>query len=214
MTLALVIAGTGTDVGKTVFAAALTSAMGGVYWKPVQAGTNGETDSEAVRRLAALRPDKILPEAYRLRLAASPHHAAACEGIEISPHRLTLPQTEAPLVIEAAGGLAVPLTNTLLQIDMIALWQRPVILVAATALGTINHSLLSIEALKARRIAILGIAFVGDDNAASQSAICTFGGVKHLGRLPYLELLTPSTLRAAFAANFNVADILGLAGSP
>jgi len=97
---------------------------------------------------------------------------------------------------------------------MIARWQRPVILVAGTALGTINHSLLSIEALKARRIPILGMAFVGDENAASQSAICTFGGVKQLGRLPFLEPLTPAALKAAFAANFSVTDILGLGGGP
>ena len=212
MNQTIVIAGTDTDVGKTVFAAALAAAIGASYWKPVQAGLEGETDSEAVRRLAALSPDRVLPEAYRLATPASPHTAAEIDGIEIDPAQLTPPATKAPLLVEAAGGLAVPLTRALLQIDVIATWRVPVILVAATRLGTINHTLLSIEALKRRGIVILGVAFTGPPAPNAVAAIAGIGGVKALGTLPRLEPLTPEGLHAAFAQNFSVPQILGLGG--
>ncbi|MBL8881943.1 MAG: ATP-dependent dethiobiotin synthetase BioD [Hyphomicrobium sp.] len=210
MSQAIVIAGTDTDVGKTVFAAALTAAMGACYWKPVQAGLAGETDSEIVRRLGGLPPDRVLPEAYRLNTAASPHYAAARDGIEIDAAALNPPCTSAPLVIECAGGLAVPLTRKVLQIDVLARWRLPVVLVASTRIGTINHSLLSLEALRRRAIPILGLAFAGDEAPESARIIGELGLVRILGSLPYLDPLNAVTLRAAFAENFNVAEILGL----
>lgn len=210
MSADIVIAGTDTDVGKTVFAAALVHALDGAYWKPIQAGLDGEIDSEIVQRLSGCRGDQIFPEAYRLTTAASPHVAAERDRIEIDAAKLTLPIIARPRIIELAGGLAVPLTRALLQIDLVARWKRPVLLVAATRLGTINHSLLSIEALKRRAIPILGVAFIGDENADSERTICEMGGVTRLGRLPFLDPLTPDTLHPAFAANFRVADILGL----
>lgn len=210
MTLQIVVVGTDTNIGKTVFAAGLTRALDGYYWKPVQAGLEGETDSDIVQRLAGLSSHRILPEAYRLTTPASPHYAAERDGIAINHAHLTPPPIPGPLVIEAAGGLAVPLTRNFLQIDLLASWRLPVIICASTRLGTINHSLLSIEALKRRAIPILGIAFIGDEIKESQRVICDLGGVKPLGRLPHLDPLTPETLAAAFAASFNVSDILGL----
>ena len=210
MSQAIVIAGTDTDVGKTVFAAALTAAMGACYWKPVQAGLAGETDSEIVRRLGGLPPDRVLPEAYRLNTAASPHYAAARDGIEIDAAALNPPCTSAPLVIECAGGLAVPLTRKVLQIDVLARWRLPVVLVASTRIGTINHSLLSLEALRRRAIPILGLAFAGDEAPESARIIGALGSVRILGSLPYLDPLNAVTLRTAFAENFDIAEILGL----
>ena len=210
MSIQIVIAGTDTDVGKTVFAAALTRALDGCYWKLIQAGLDGETDSQIVHRLSGLDADRILPEAYRLTTAASPHFAAERDGVTIDPTRLTPPKTTRPLIIEPAGGLAVPLTRGLLQLDLWARWKLPVVLCASTRLGTINHSLLSIEALKRRAIPILGVAFIGAESRDSQRTICDMGGVKHLGRLPYLEPLTVDTLATAFSGAFNVAEILGL----
>lgn len=211
---ALVIAGTDTDVGKTVFAAGLVGALDADYWKPVQSGLAGATDSETVARLSA-RPGRlgsILPEAYRFALPASPHRAAEAEDREIDVSRLdinTLPPGDAPLVVELAGGLLVPLTRHILQIDLLARWQLPVVLVARTALGTINHSLLSIEALRARDIALVGVAFVGEaDNLDAEMTICQFAGLKRLGRLPLIAPLTPETLAASFAANFKAEDFL------
>ena len=210
MTTRIVVAGTDTDVGKTLFSAALTGALDAFYWKPVQAGLAGETDSQAVARLSGLPASRILPEAYRFSLPASPHLAAKHEGLEIDLKKLDPFSLPTPLVIEPAGGLAVPLTRRTLQIDLMAEWKLPVILCSATRLGTINHSLLSIEALKHRAIPILGVAFIGAENADSERTIALLGGVKRLGRLPWLSHIDAPSLGKAFAENFDVANILGL----
>jgi dethiobiotin synthetase len=210
MTIRIVVAGTDTDVGKTVFSAALTDALDGYYWKPVQAGLQGDTDADVVSNAAGLADTRILPEVYRLNTPASPHYAAEIDGIEIDARRLTPFGLPTPLVIETAGGLMVPLTRRLLQVDLLAQWRLPVVLCASTRLGTINHSLLSIEALKRRAIPILGIAFIGDENADSERTIVSFGGVRRLGRLPRLTSITRDSLQQAFAENFTVADVLDI----
>jgi dethiobiotin synthetase len=210
MTSAIIVTGTDTDVGKTVFAAALAGALEGYYWKPVQAGLDGETDSQLVGRLSGLPAGHILPEVYRLTTAASPHLAAERDGVVIDIEGLAgAPFSHGrSVVIEGAGGLLVPLTRSYLQIELFARWRAPAVLVSATRLGTINHTLLSIEALRRRGIPLLGVAFVGDENADSERTIVEMGGVRHLGRLPIVEPLNSETLRAAFAANFDVAEFL------
>ena len=192
----IVVTGTDTGIGKTVASAALAWRLGASYWKPVQAGVEDGSDSEAVAQLAGV---DVLPEAYRLNTPCSPHLAAEIDGVTIDPTRLTPPAAER-LVIEGAGGALVPVTRELLYADLFARWQLPVVIVARTALGTINHSLLTIEALRARRVPIAGMLFVGDEVADSQATICAIGRVRSLGRLPRLDPLTPETLRAAAAA--------------
>ncbi|MEH6791003.1 dethiobiotin synthase [Parasphingorhabdus sp.] len=206
MSARFVITGTDTDIGKTVFAAALTAALGACYWKPVQAGLADGTDSETVAHIGGIDPDKILPERHRLRSPASPHFAAAQEGINIGLDDLTIPPVDGPLVIEGAGGALVPINPELLFADLFAHWGLPVIIVASTRLGTINHSLLTIEALRNRDIAIHGIAFVGAEQADSENIICRIGKVRRLGWLPMLDRLSPETLDAAFDAHFDIAD--------
>lgn len=196
-----VVTGTDTGIGKTVFAAALAGALGVPYWKPVQAGLDEETDSETVARLAEVA---VVPEAYRLGTPASPHLAAQIDGVTIDSDQLIPPS--GPIVVEGAGGALVPLTRTLLYADMFARWQIPVIVCARTALGTINHSLLTIEALKSRDVPIHGLAFLGDAVPDSEAVIPEISGVKRLGRLPIVEPLTPESLAQAFAANFDLAD--------
>jgi len=203
---AIVVTGTDTDVGKTVFAAALAGARGASYWKPVQAGLADGTDRATVARLGGLPEHRLLPEAYRLATPCSPHRAAEIDGIGIDPERLTIPHFAGPLIIEGAGGVMVPVTRDLLFADLFARWGAPVVLVARTALGTINHSLLSIEALRRRDVAILGVAFVGDPQEDSEATIAAIGGLRRLGRLPHLETLNAATLRAAFAAGFDIED--------
>lgn len=204
MTRTIVVTGTDTGIGKTVFAAGLASALGGAYWKPIQSGLDGAfSDSEAARRLGV---EQVLPEAYRLTEPLSPHRAAELDGVEIDPARLVPPQTDATLVIEGAGGLLVPITRSLLFADLFADWHAPAVLVARTALGTINHSLLSVEAMRARTIPILGIAFIGAANEDNEATICALAGVKRLGRLPWLDPLDAPTLASAFAAYFRVGD--------
>jgi dethiobiotin synthetase len=213
MSPCLVVAGTNTDVGKTVFAAALVAALDGCYWKPVQCGLAGETDAQIVQRLSELPQARILPEAHRLNTPASPHLAAERDGIEIDIETLVLPATERPLIVEPAGGLLVPLSRRVLQIDLLARWGRPVVLCAATGLGTINHSLLSIEALKRREIPVLGIAFIGEEQADTMRTIAEMGAVRLLGRLPRVDPLEPGMLRTAFDQHFDRADFLADAAS-
>lgn len=210
MSDAIVVTGTDTDVGKTIFAAALAAALGGSYWKPIQAGLAGETDTDVVRRLARLTEARIVPEAYRLTMAASPHLAAEAEGIEVDLERLALPASirVRPLIVEGAGGILVPLNRRHLQIELFARWRAPVMLIASTRLGTINHSLLSIEALRARGVPLLGIAFVGAENSEVERTIADIGGVRRIGRLPHLDPLDADTLRAAFAAHFRAGELL------
>jgi dethiobiotin synthetase len=200
----LVVTGTDTGVGKTVVAAALTGRLRATYWKPVQAGLDDETDRELVARLSG---QPTLPEAYRLTTPCSPHQSAAIDGVEIDAKRLALPAGEDSLVVEGAGGVLVPLRDDLLYGDLFAHWRLPVVLVARTALGTINHSLLSLEALRARGVPIAGIAFVGDGNAETERVICAIGQVRRLGRLPWLEPLDAASLREAFAAGFDLGEV-------
>lgn len=202
----IVVTGTDTDVGKTVFAAALAGAFGARYWKPVQAGLDPSSDADSVALLSGLPRESILPEAYRLNTPCSPHRAAEIDGVTIDPDRLALPRVAGPLVVEGAGGVLVPVTPDLLFADLFARWAIPVVLVARTALGTINHSLLSIEALRRRAVPILGIAFVGDAQGDSEATIARIGGVKRLGRLPLIDPLDAATLAAAFAAAFDLDD--------
>ncbi|MGL3212355.1 dethiobiotin synthase [Bradyrhizobium sp. BR 1433] len=207
MTSRIVITGTDTGIGKTMFSAGLAGFLGARYWKPVQAGLEEETDAQLVARLGGLPADRIVPERYRLRTPASPHRSAALDGVRIDAAALGVPDAgDRPLVIEGAGGLMVPLDGNTLYIDIFARWRLPVVLCARTALGTINHSLLSVEALRTRGIDIHGIAFIGESNPESERAICEIGQVRRLGRLPWLAPLAADTLQAAFKASFRRED--------
>lgn len=208
MTARFVVSGTDTGIGKTVFAAALAGALNARYWKPVQSGLEGETDSDVISRLSGLPIEHILPEAYRLTAPASPHLSARLDGVEIDMAKLEPPSCADPLVIEGAGGLLVPLTERTVFADVFARWRIPVILCARTSLGTINHTLLSIEALRRRDIPICGVAFIGAENADTQATIAAIGRVKVLGRLPFVERLTPENLSRAFRENFDTASLM------
>ena len=202
MTARIIVTGTDTGIGKTVFAAGLTRLLDGVYFKPVQAGLEGDTDTAVVRQLSALPADRMLPEIWRLRTPASPHLAAERDGVVIDPRELVLPTLERPLIVEGAGGLMVPLTRDALYIDVFAAWGAPVVLCARTGLGTLNHTLLSLEALRRRAIPVLGVALIGDAHTDNQRTLGELGRVSILGRLPRLDPLTPQSLAAAFSAGF------------
>ncbi len=204
MSRAIVVTGTDTDVGKTVFAAGLAVALNATYWKPIQSGLADGSDSDTVRALGAPR---TLPEAYRLSAPLSPHRAAELDRVTIDPDRLALPQVEGLLIVEGAGGPLVPVTRDLLFADLFARWAAPVILVARTSLGTINHSLLAIEGLRARGLTLLGIAFTGDANEDSEATIAAIGRIRRLGRLPRLDPLDRETLVQAFAAHIDLGAL-------
>ncbi len=205
-TAQFVVTGTDTNVGKTIFAASLTAALKANYWKPVQAGVEDGTDSKRVKTLSGLPDTHILPEAYCLNTPCSPHLAAEIEDIEIDLERLNPPTSERTLIIEGAGGALVPINRQITYADIFARWQIPTIIVARTALGTINHSIMTIEALRNRDVPIHGVAFIGDEVADSQLTICEMGRVKSLGRLPIIETLNTETIKTAFHIAFKVED--------
>lgn len=200
----LIVTGTDTGVGKTVVAAMLVLALDACYWKPIQSGLTDGTDTDTVAALTGVSGARLLPEAYRLHEPLSPHRAAELDGVTIDPAALVLPKVPSgrSLIVEGAGGVLVPVTRSVLQIELFAQWQAPVVVVARTALGTINHTLLTIEALQRREIPVRGIVFAGDDNPDTQRTIGEFGGAQILGRVPVMQHINAETLRDAFAQNF------------
>ena len=204
----LIVTGTDTGIGKTIVSAMLALALDGFYWKPIQAGIADGTDRGRVAALTGFSPARLLAGRYVLREPLSPHRAAEIDGVTIKLANLDLPEVPEGrhLIVEGAGGVLVPINRAALQVDLFLRWNAPAVLVARTALGTINHTLLSLEALRARAIPVLGIVFVGEAMEDSEKTIADFGQVKRLGRLPHLSQLNANTLRAAFEANFAARD--------
>ncbi|WP_018479101.1 dethiobiotin synthase [Pontibacter roseus] len=174
------VTGIGTDVGKTVAAAILTEALQADYWKPVQAGGLDFTDTDMVKSLVSNEQSVFHPEAYRLKMASSPHKAAAAEGIEIDVHGLTLPDTQNNLIVEGAGGLMVPLNKRYLVLDLVQQLGLEVILVSRNYLGSINHTLLTAEVLRYRKVPVAGIIFNGEENQTSEDFIIKYTGLRRL----------------------------------
>ncbi|WP_161890939.1 dethiobiotin synthase [Pontibacter russatus] len=174
------VTGIGTDVGKTVAAAILTEALHADYWKPVQAGALDFTDTDTVKSLVSNPKSAFHPEAYRLKMAASPHRAAAAEGIELNVRAIKLPQTENNLIVEGAGGLMVPLNKRFLMLDLVQQLGLEVVLVSRNYLGSINHTLLTAEVLRYRKVPVAGIIFNGEENAASEDFIIKYTGLRRL----------------------------------
>lgn len=197
------VTGTDTGIGKTVIAALLTLGLDGYYWKPIQSGTEDGTDRGCVAQWTGLGPERLLPEAYCMRLPLSPHSAAAAEGRTIELERCSPPAWDRrrPLIVEGAGGLLVPLNARALMIDLLARLGLPAVLVARSTLGTINHTLLSLEALRARQITIAGVVLNGPSHPENEAAIREYGGVARVAAVPLLARLEPQTLRAAYAAS-------------
>ena len=191
-----VVAGIGTEIGKTVVSAILVEAFAADYWKPVQSGGLDHTDTDEVRALVSNHERTFHSEAYRLTVPASPHASAAADGVVIEAERLSLPQTDRFLVVELAGGLMVPLNERLLNIDLVKEWGLPVVLVANYYLGSINHTLLSIEALRHRQIDISGIIFNGEPVPETRSVILSYSGLDCLLDVPSTDAVTPEFVAA------------------
>lgn len=191
----LIICGTDTDVGKTVVSAMVVQGLGASYWKPVQSGLEDGGDSATVQRLIQLPAERLLSEAYRLEAPVSPHWAAERQGLQLEQERLELPAVAGPLVVETAGGLLVPLRRDWLQIEQVARWQLPVLLVARSGLGTLNHTLLSLEALRQRRIPVLGLVLNGPPHPDNPRTLEQIGGVPVLAELPRLDPLDAASLQ-------------------
>ncbi|MBX9685507.1 MAG: dethiobiotin synthase [Candidatus Obscuribacterales bacterium] len=209
------IAGTDTNVGKTVVSAVLTHGLDSYYWKPIQSGQadplSGDeyTDSEFLASTGIER-SRILKEQYLLKRPLSPHLSASLENKRISMSDLNLPQIDESkkLIVEGAGGLLVPLNEKDLLIDLISKFAIPVLLVARSALGTINHSLLSLAALRMREIQILGIVMTGAINEENRKAIEHYGKIKVIAQVPILPDFKAETLQNCFKENFNGGENL------
>ena len=168
----LIVAGTDTNVGKTIVSSLLVAKLNAHYWKPIQCGeldTGG--DSATIKKLTGIEENRSIPEAYRLKMAASPNQAAEAEGITIEDKNLILPSHDGPLVVELAGGLMVPLRDNWLQIDQIKIWNLPVVLVARSGLGTLNHTLLSLEAMEKRNIQVTTLILNGEKHEGNYKTL-------------------------------------------
>jgi dethiobiotin synthetase len=188
------VTGIGTEVGKTVVSAVLVKALHADYWKPVQSGDLDFTDTDKVRQWAGLTDDRIHPETYRLQLPMSPHASAAADGVSIELDHFQLPETQRNLVVEGAGGLMVPLNERDCMIDLIARLKLPVVLVSRNYLGSINHTLLSVEALRARNIPIAGLVFNGESVPTTESVITKMTGLDLWFHLPELKEIKAETI--------------------
>jgi dethiobiotin synthetase len=185
----LFITGIGTDVGKTIASAICVQALEADYWKPVQAGDLDNSDTHKIKSKIKNKKSKVFKNAYALNTPASPHLAAKIDGITIDLKKIQEPKTDNHLVIEGAGGVFVPINDTDCVIDLIQK-DHKVIVVSRHYLGSINHTLLTIEALENRNIAIAGIIFSGDENSATEEIILNKTGVKCIGRIdnePYFD---------------------------
>jgi dethiobiotin synthetase len=191
----LIVAGIGTEIGKTVVSAVLVEALQADYWKPVQSGALTDSDTDTVRQLVSNSVSQFHPEAYRLTQPLSPHAAADIDGVTIELNVIQLPQTDRPLVVELAGGLMVPLNDHDLNIDLVQQLDLPVVLVSRNYLGSINHTLLSVEACRSRNIPLVGILFNGPTVPASEKFILTYTDLPCLGRIGQEDIIAKETIK-------------------
>ena len=195
------VTGTDTDVGKTVVSACLAAAWNGSYWKPIQTGLAGDRgDTATVTALAGLSPERVYPPAYAFQAPLSPHAAAAAEHAMIALDTIARPASSKQfLIVEGAGGVLVPLNRSALMIDLIQRLGLPAILVARSTLGTINHTLLSLGALRARQVPVAGVVMNGPPDAGNRRAIEQFGRVRVLAELSRIEPLDAAAIRTLAA---------------
>jgi dethiobiotin synthase len=199
------VTGTDTGVGKTVLSALLCAALDASYWKPIQTGTEVDSDSQSVVELSGLTPEKIWPEAYQFASAVSPHLAARLAGSRIDLAKIKLPVVakDAPLIVEGAGGVLVPINERDLMVDLMRQLGLPVLLAARSSLGTINHTTLSLAALRNAGVAVAGVVMVGAPNVENRAAIEKYGKVRVVGEIPWLTEINRAVLLEIFAARFD-----------
>jgi dethiobiotin synthetase len=188
------VTGIGTEIGKTVVAATLVEALQADYWKPIQSGDLDNSDSLKIQRWVSNPHTRIHPERFRLNTPLSPHASAAIDGVEIKVQDFQLPDTDRPLIVEGAGGLMVPLNHQETMLDLMQNLGLPVILVVRHYLGSINHTLLSLEVLRSRGIVLAGLLYNGVVNVASEKAIEALSGVKVLGRVGEMGHISLETI--------------------
>jgi dethiobiotin synthetase len=191
----VIVAGIGTEVGKTVVSAILCEVLGANYWKPIASGADdGPAESASVSRLLHDGANRVFGERYLLRKSLSPHAAAALDGVEVSLQEFTLPVCERPLVVELAGGILVPLNDTATNIDLIRHLKLPVVVVSRHYLGSINHTLLTLQVLRYHDIPVRGVIFNGEELPDTERIISTLSDARVIGRVPTLAEVTAENI--------------------
>ncbi len=201
--MSIVIAGIHTGIGKTVCSAVICQALGYDYWKPVQAGDLEASDSVFINNNVTHPGCYIHPERYRLSIPASPHYAAAADGLTIMPEDFELPRSSQPIVVETAGGIMSPLSPSFLNIDLVAQLQLPAVVVSNNYLGSINHTLLTVNALQQRNIPLAGLVFSGIEVPSTRDFIVEHCRLPVLFSIPQLEKMNATSI-ASFAATINI----------
>jgi dethiobiotin synthase len=199
------VTGTDTNVGKTVLSALLVAALDAVYWKPIQTGATEGTDRDSVRAWSEATEDRLPSERYRFDPPVSPHLAAREAGARIALDEINLPANRAgrKWIVEGAGGVMVPINESELMRDLIRRIGFPAIIAARTALGTINHTLLTVAALREAHLPICGVALIGDENTENRLAIEQYGNVRVVGRIPMLKQINRASLLDAYEKHFD-----------
>jgi len=189
------VAGTDTNVGKTVVAAALVKHLNASYWKPVQTGSETDDDTTTVQTLTGLDASKFLPNAIQFKAPLSPNQAAELEGVSIAMRDIKLPDHRGRLVMEGAGGLLVPINHHRNMLDLMRYYSAPVVLVARSALGTLNHTFLSLHLLREMRLPIQGVVLVGEPNPMNARDIREIGKVRILAEIPWMDPIDLDRIR-------------------
>jgi dethiobiotin synthetase len=199
------VTGTDTGVGKTVLSALLCAALNAYYWKPIQTGADEDSDSQTVAELAELGSERIFPEAYRFAPPVSPHLAAQWAGTEIDLAKIQLPEDArgVPLIVEGAGGVMVPVYDRHFMVDVMKQLALPVLLATRSVLGTINHTLLSLAALRRADLEVAGVVIIGAPNSDNRDAIRKYGEVRIVGEIPRLGALDRKSLLNVFTDLFD-----------
>ena len=191
------ITGIGTGIGKTIISSILVEKFKADYWKPIQSGDLDSSDTMRVQSLISNKETTFHPETYKLTQPYSPHKSAAVDGIKIEQSSLNLPETSNKLIVEGAGGLMVPLNENYLMVDLIKKFATPVVLVSQNYLGSINHTLMSINVLKQFEIPLLGIIFNGFKDIYTKEFILDYSGAEFLGHVPDYNKIDKKTIHNA-----------------
>ncbi len=201
----LFVTGTDTHVGKTVLSALLVAALNGTYWKPIQTGASEGTDRQQVMRWADLPESRTVAECYCFDPPVSPHLAAEAAGVTIELGRIRRPPqiSAPPLIIEGAGGVFVPVNDSEMMLDLILKLGAPVVVASRTALGTINHTVLTVRALRGAGARVKGVVMIGAENSDNERAVERYGAVPIVGRIPMLNCICYKTLLQVFETDFD-----------
>jgi dethiobiotin synthetase len=199
------VSGTDTNVGKTLLSALLVAALDGIYWKPIQTGAAEGTDRQTVIKLAEIPEAQTIPESYCFDPPVSPHLAAEASGVKIDLARIRVPaKVDKPVIAEGAGGILVPINDAESVLDLARHLGFPIVIAARAALGTINHTLLTVRALRCAKMSIKGVVMIGNRNKENERSVAEFGAVPVVGWIPWLDKIDRETLLRVFRSNFDL----------